>query len=149
MSPPVAWGVGQPIRMVSAAYPVAAPVVAPRVKGKGAEDRRGIVAAVEPAAVRGTVDCGAPLALRSTPTMPSGIEAVLRNKDLIAGDQTLAESCANAQEELERLRSYAQTLAHLVKDERVLADLSKMSELLRRSSTEIGGCLQTQTPEVN
>jgi hypothetical protein len=40
------------------------------------------------------------------------------------------------------LRGYAQTLAHVVKDEKVLADLAKMSDLLGRSSLEIGDLLR-------
>jgi hypothetical protein len=82
------------------------------------------------------------------PALPAGIEAVLRNKNLVANDETLAKSCASAQEELNLLRTYAQTLAHAVKDEKVASDLSKMSDLIKQSSKEIGDLLQAESTPV-
>jgi hypothetical protein len=58
-------------------------------------------------------------------------EAVNRNKDLVEGDQIIAQSCAGVQEELLRIRSYAATLSTVVEDEKVVSELTKMSDFAK------------------
>jgi hypothetical protein len=58
-------------------------------------------------------------------------EAVTRHKDLVEGDQIIAESCAGVHEELHRIRSYAATLSTVVEDRQVVTELAKMSDFAK------------------
>lgn len=66
---------------------------------------------------------------------------MMRNKDLVTADDIVVASCANARDELKRMRDWAQKLSGVLEDEADVSELTKLSDILKRSSGDLGEIL--------